>query len=1111
MNSSKSSTDALVNQINAISDVSTESAHNISDLLADLSSAPGSPSSSNSSPLVSDEHILDILDDSNISLLPEEDDDIFNNSNSDLSISGMISPKSSSGISCNSSDAESFLTAFNARYDMQASTLFDVLDIIDSMVRKNKHTSTPKVIVDTKQVEALKTENAKLQSENEQLKFNLTEAKSHVSNLEHQVSNLKSTNSTLTDTNSSLQKDMINLKQALDSMHELMENHLDEVTGLSQQRTQLVELSKKQDQCVQQLEQIVRAQHAQQPVKKQPEQPVQQTKKANDNTDDLYTILSSITRNAEENISEDLMNRLHQIRDESRTPLRERIILIFKEFTKEFAHIKQAGNQQISMSEQAEQTIKMYHHKCLQILSMFEEELNFLQKLSHSSDLQCVVFAPQKISENFLSEENKSELIRKCAQLGRYIEETIGVISSEKFEETFEAPDQIDPTNVFDLLQTNQIESKLAAVVNRVGDLDNIDVRQLVDLFASQVYINDLLKNHTSELRLRLAHCGHELASLRQELDQRADIDAQEQEIQKELKRYERKDTRIRKLLSKYVEASPETSTITLVKSLVSGLATQVAKQSPLVEENQQLKKKISEDQEMVQAMQQEVQRLHESTKNFDEQKQKALEQQTEHIQKQLDDLQIKYKAATKENESQKQEIKTLTRENAEKQDKLDIFIQQIDETEKSHETAIQEANGRLQTASEQINAMTKQISEFEQIFGRVKKQRAQLGKQIERLQLSNEKLKESLEQQSINMQNQCDDQIREMQTRIDRISTEKDELNSQIQILASKNQQMSSEMAALNIAKKSLELKLRTMDERMNLEKSNLQSKASAQINASNIEQSKKLNELKKQIDEATIRISEIANIDQPSTLAGAIDGIEHHVQNLRQAQSLYVEMLDDVTEAQKIANAGPNTKIAEIMRELVSKNILIERTIDETDKKSQSERQELEKAKKELKRNESQMISLKQWESWGKRIHRVIHESESVHLSSDELRLALEEALLASVSHRSVFFRIESLRSQKSILQRFDRRLLMTKQIPKAGMTQLMIICIFSRRLQKMAGCLPLGLPPTDQSQFSERHQKHVAETPKAKSKPRKTPRSVRGKTSCKSPLRPLLPVWV
>ena len=84
------------------------------------------------------------------------------------------------------------------------------------------------------------------------------------------------------------------------------------------------------------------------------------------------------------------------------------------------------------------------------------------------------------------------------------------------------------------------------------------------------------------------------------------------------------------------------------------------------------------------------------------------------------------------------------------------------------------------------------------------------------------------------------------------------------------------------------------------------------------------------------------------------------------------------------------------------------------------------------------------------------IAHEGESMKSSdSHDLRLSLEECILASLSHRIIFNRVESLRNQKRILLCYDKRLLAHYNIvQKCSLRPIIIVNVIVKRLQKLAG---------------------------------------------------------
>ena len=155
MSSESSSVANLKKQIDEIAEINIESSQNVSDLLADINLLSPKSTSSPSSTNDNDDHLLDFLDDSelcnetpkshkyNISLSPPEGSSFALSSSN----SNTTSPKSISND--HESDINSFLTAFNTKYDLTACSLFDVLELIDALLAN----STKKQKKNLKQIE----------------------------------------------------------------------------------------------------------------------------------------------------------------------------------------------------------------------------------------------------------------------------------------------------------------------------------------------------------------------------------------------------------------------------------------------------------------------------------------------------------------------------------------------------------------------------------------------------------------------------------------------------------------------------------------------------------------------------------------------------------------------------------------------------------------------------------------------------------------------------------------------------------------------------------------------------------------------------------------------
>ncbi|OHS99410.1 hypothetical protein TRFO_34130 [Tritrichomonas foetus] len=1128
MSSESSSVANLQKQINAIAEINVESSQNASDLLADINLLSPKSNSSPKSSNDSDEHLLDFLDDSQLLDMTPKSDKYgvsFSPPGSSFCLSNSNSPQSNSGDQ--DSDINAFITAFNTKYDLAACTLFDILDLVDSMLintskqpKVEEPKSKPKSETEANlihQINALKGENSSIKNKLEEATNSMKNAQSLITTLEKQIEDLKATNAVLQNSNASLQKDNNDLHQSFNSIHTLMKNQYDDISVLSKQWTQMCEINRKQDALLEQYEQVNKTLQLQSKQTQQKPQVVTKSpeKKTNKRTEDeYYNIICSSIRIIEDcHFPDTLIREIHSIRDDSMLPLNERVISIMKSLAS-FVSIANEKAEKITQENQkALESQQILRNKCFEILSMFEEELNFLQNLSHSSDLQTITFsqgngAPSPI----LSDEAKSELIKRCANLGRFVEETIGVISYEKFEESFEVPDGVDGTGIFELLTSAEISDRLSQLYARI-DHENIEVREIFDMFIAQVFINNLLKNHTNELLMRISHCGREINSLRQELNDKNTDQEQTETMKKLIKHFRHRDSKLRKYLSKYIDVSQDDPTNEIVISLIESIGERTMKNTPLSKENEELKEELAHYKKQFEEFKEDM-----SETSQQKERNSFLENQNSEFQTQIKEYQAQIKQINHELGEKLEEINNLRIDNEEKSLRIEEFSSQIESAEQSHQNALREAHERIEFATSENNRMKQQIDSFESAMERVKKNRQQLGHEIERLKKINIQLQESLDTQHTKMKNEYMTQIRDLTEANEKYTRENSNLQSQIQILTAKNQQLTSENATLSIAKRSSDLKLRSIDEKINLEKRNLQSQYSAQVTASKVEQSKKLGELNSKIESAIDRISSLLNCDAAENLDQAVTMVEDELTKTRKSQYLYVQLLDNIQEAEKLLCVTTPERLVEAINDLVTKQNNNDRALLESERKAKGDRQELERLRKESKRCEGQVVSLKQWESWAKRIHRIIHEAEYVHLDSDQLRQALEEALLASVSSRTIFMRVESLRAQKNILEKYEKRLLYTRQGVRSSLRPVIAICLCIRRMQKFAGCLPISLAVASvteikpalkvQSAKKERMTPRKSKTQKSARKPQ---RSHKERGGCKSPLRPLIPMFV
>ena len=1015
----------------------------------------------------------------------------------------------------NKQEIKSFLRKFNKKYNLHASSLSEVLDMIDMMQLQSfsaKEEEEEKNDYKDKIIRENHERISKLQSEKENLNSEIHEYQEQVNSLKNQVSNLKKSNQVMQNSNKSLQDDIMNLQKSIQALHEIIEQQLGDISNLSEQKTNLLNVIKKQERMVQIIESVQYSSL----TKSSNEQPIKQNipkSASNSNSnidmnivnksikDEQYSIMCSAVHIANDLLSknEALCKEIISIQNDSKTPLRERILKIFNLIINSSSSNMEEIGTKSKIIERLKDKNKQYKKKIYDVLSLFEEELVFLQSLTNCNDLQALIFSHKNLKTPlFMNESCKSELIRQCAVLGRFIEETIGTISYESFENNFgslietntnnsieDLSNLFEPTRIFQLFQTDVFKQKLVNISKRIEDNNNVEVRQIFDILAAQVYINDIIKNYANELQNRLSQCGRDLSNLRlQQQKWQSDYTNNEESstLKKIVKKFQRRESRLRKFVSNYVEVDEKSNIVTVTITMISRLIEQLQSQSTLSSSYQYSNGSISpskniEDERL--KLRIEVEKYQKIIKKLEE---KISSDETNPGRNQIhDDQSQKIQELQAVIDSTNNELKSLKEKLIEKEKNIETITNEKNELQANYESSLNDAKMKLESAINRIKFLTVEVKKYETILTKTKYQAPKFIKEIQRLNQVNKKLNikiNTLNDKHLTLKDEYENKFNSLN----------EELNSkkvELETIKAKSQQLSCEIATLSMEKKSNDLKLSAFDKRMELEKQNIITQMNAQSNAKIIEVSQKINKqnneifdfIKKLMSFFTTSSNEKEAIFDSfyeksnnsisfinlSVISNIINEIEKEFEKYKNVQKLYIEMVDRSNEIKsllKITGNNPDDIVKHVQEMLLNQETQ-HNSVANVQKKLKQETIENEKLRRTITKYESQCACLKHWENWAKRIYRVIHETDSRQMNSSELRLDLEEALLASVSHKSTLSRLDSLRSQKSILTKFDKNIVQSPRMRNSkifSIKPIISLAIFVRRSQIESGCLPI-----------------------------------------------------
>jgi hypothetical protein len=185
----------------------------------------------------------------------------------------------------------------------------------------------------------------------------------------------------------------------------------------------------------------------------------------------------------------------------------------------------------------------------------------------------------------------------------------------------------------------------------------------------------------------------------------------------------------------------------------------------------------------------------------------------------------------------------------------------------------------------------------------------------------------------------------------------------------------------------------------------------------------------------------------------------VRRYLSESKDRESVYEETIADLTRSRHLLGLSASEEICVAIEKLIADRNKLREKQGDLQAALQEKRAEQSQTARDFARFEEQIGALRQWEIWARRLHRIVYESACSTYSSDQLRLALEDTLLAAVSHRSLLNRLNSLREQKKALLSCDRDVLRNRSEPRPSLFAVVAVCVAGLRLQRLGGGIGLN----------------------------------------------------
>lgn len=775
-----------------------------------------------------------------------------------------------------------------------------------------------------------------------------------------------------------LEKGKEGLEEALDASQTIIKEQSSQISELTEQRNQLMKLYKQLNDATEHIGD-----------KLQPE-PIKQPKKQ-----DEYEILAEVSLIVG---TDDFKFVGATKRDESKTPL-QRTYTIIQHLVDEKRSLEEENRNLKKELKIADVAASNYKKQSLRVLSDFEDEILFLQKLMKSRDLQDVVFFDRmKSTGERLSQDVIDELASHCMSMRMRIEQQIGTLTHDKIDEYLHNAGFETRTGIFDLMENgDKFATKVQAVFDRVKDSDDLVTQELFDLFVAESIITEITQNYAFELQSRLASQPRMSSS-----PYTGDHSSQLREENAQLLKKERK---IDRFLTKTLGDCFDGDVVKGIRVLLN----QIKEESDL------------EVQKVSQKLQKKNKKLHNLRQQFNEEREAAKKEviitlKDEHL-KEVAKMEEHYRQeiskANKDMESQSKEIENL---------KAKLL------------KAKQELQEERQGRDDDMNALKKENDEFRRVSQR-----------------SIEKIK----QKTGGLRSQFEAALTELKTK----NCEINQLKEAIRRIECEKAEALSQVDRMRTEYKTMQTKIKIITDEASTREGSYATQLTTQKNASRME----IERLQRQISDTKESIlQKIGQLFQGisgcerGSIEQRLDAIGFAYRDALANQKIYAEMIDDIGNVQSLLDLERGDPISRRVKTLVEENKDLQMQIRQLKTTANNRAGTTEKLQTEVDRLRNQIAALKQWQIWASRLNSVVKDVSSVNLTDERLRQSLEELVLNSRNSHSTSVKNRMLLDEKRLLRRFGSDLLYTHVSHRPSMGSLLLAIVSIRRIQAVAGCL-------------------------------------------------------
>jgi len=947
---------------------------------------------------------------------------------------------------------EEFLHVFHEKIGVRVMSLKEAVSIIDVLsngdpdgikenniekLRNKAQKEREKNNDMLKKMNVMQEQIFNLQKENDQYKSEQIRVNIQIDELECQLRQALKEKEQVKDTLERANNTKNGIEKSVSELHEIIQSQIDDSKMLSDQRNSLFQLYHSHVELCREYEEKIND------IKCNTVSNVIETDQ------NYHSILALISRSVCMYFSGEKLFEINKIMDDGSISPIERSNKVFSFISQKISCLESRINDMENEIRSEKEKFLEFSQKHALLINFLEEEQKFLNILSSSQDIQeCILYRPEKNCSLVLDPVSRNFILKHSVAVAQFIEEA--VLDLEKISINLSL-DGIDSSKIFSILSPNTFKHKVERFMNHVSDSNSDSTRELMLLFAAQVFANEILQNHCVELKSRLDLKHTDSLNLTEDRCDCFD--------NPELYVCNKSDEKIRERISKVIPDINNRSTSSLVKELLSRLKTFSDENKSIHQENQLL----SENNIKMTEENQNIRRLYRDKKHEIKKRIKRIEAESLQKQSQQDRMGLTINELNEKIQSLSNEVEFLKNSNGK-------YEAELNEIKSANDKEISEKIGQL---TSELESYKNRLSRLQVKLRSSITKKKELKVRVNTLEDINTKAVNTLKQKSIALKDQYEESINDLQSQVTSYKSQNSVLMDQNRVLSIQVEDISSQLSGITLSHKTLELKLKSSCDKLDTQIQTQKAQYESRINSIKLQNEDKIRNIKEnyeyQIHSMISKINTQHSLNLHHwPLELFLDDLNKCFIERKRAQDVYEETVTDLLKVQSLLHLSPSSNIYEAVSNLQTQLDEYRHHIQAQQNSCIQLETAIESKQKDLTKAESQVWHLKQWESWARKLHRIIYEKSCSTLSIEQLRLSLEEALLATVSNRKYLYRLFSLREQKKAFVLFAPNISKRMSASPSWFSTIGV-SIFCRRVLQISGHLTIqGIVPLTPSSF-------------------------------------------